>query len=143
MTQERVTEKNLRYMDWNPYLHSVNDDLNIINRCATQSYNLGKWKVKEFAINLQIFYYSREPYIMQPKTIETINKILDQLHNSSFIDDYEKRKPDAIEYEYKAIKTLLQCQRVIVRNLSQSKIIPEIDITIRDKPNPDYEDVAV
>ena len=143
MAEEKDIQRNLRYMDWNPYLHSVNDDLNIINRCATQSYNLGKWKVKEFAINLQIFYYSREPYIMKSKTIEKINNIIDQLHSESFIIDYTERKANAIAYEYKAIKILLECQRVIVRSLSRSKIIPEVDITISDKIDEMYEDVAV
>jgi hypothetical protein len=143
MATEKVTEKSLRYMDWNPYLHSVNDDLNIINRLATESYKLGSWKVKEFAINLQIFYQSREAYIMLPKTLLSITKIIDQFHRSDFIKDYEKRTPRAIEYEYKAIKVLLNCLMLITRSLSQTKIIPEVDITVRDKIDDKYEDVAV
>jgi|SRR6056297_558120 len=136
-------QKNLRYMDWNPYLHSVNDDLNTINSLATDSYKLGKWKVREFAINLQIFYYSREPYINNIKVIDTINKILDQLHDSKFVKDYNERRSSAIDFEYKSIRKLLECQRIIVKSLSQTKIIPEVDITILQKPDEDYEDVAL
>lgn len=130
-------------MDWNPYLHSVNDDLNTINSLATDSYKLGKWKVREFAINLQIFYYSREPYINNIKVIDTINKILDQLHDSKFVKDYNERRSSAIDFEYKSIRKLLECQRIIVKSLSQTKIIPEVDITILQKPDEDYEDVAL
>jgi len=136
-------QKNLRYMDWNPYLHSVNDDLNTINSLATDSYKLGKWKVREFAINLQIFYYSREPYINNINVIDTINKILDQLHDNKFVKDYNERRSSAIDFEYKSIRKLLECQRIIVKSLSQTKIIPEVDITILQKPDEDYEDVAL
>ena len=83
---------NLRYMDWNPYLHSVNDDLNVINALTPFCYDLGKYNVKKLAINLQGLYYSREPFIREPKVIKIINDIIIKFHDPVFLRDYKEER---------------------------------------------------
>ena len=135
---EELINKSLKYMDWNPYLHSVNDDLNVINGLIGKAYELGKGNVKQLAINLQALYYSRQTYIRKPKILITINKIISQFHNPSFMRDYRDGKANANDYEYKCINILLECYSEMVKSLSENKIIPEVDITKMEQIDDDY-----
>lgn len=142
--REYKENTNLRYMDWNPYLHSVNDDLNVINSLIPQCYDLGKGNVKRLAINLQGLYYSRHPFIREKQVIELINKIISKFHEPNFLKDYNEKKPDAIQYELKCINILLnKCYASIVANLSRNKLIPEVEYTKEEEVDPLFKGGAV
>jgi len=135
---------NLRYMDWNPYLHSVNDDLNVINSLIPECYDLGQGNVKRLAINLQGLYYSRHPFINQPKVIEKINEVITKFHDNTFMKDYNEKTPRAMEYELKCLNILLdKCYSKIVAKLSQNKLIPEVEITKEEEIDELYKGMAI
>lgn len=135
---------NLRYMDWNPYLHSVNDDLNVINSLIPQCYELGKGNVKRLAINLQGLYYSRHPFINKPEVIKLINDIIAKFHDNNFMKDYIEKTPKALEYELKCLNILLdRCYSKIVAMLSQNKLIPEVEITKEEEIDELYKGMAI
>ncbi len=135
---------NLRYMDWDPYLHSVNDDLNVINSLIPMCYDLGKGNVKRLAINLQGLYYSRHPYINEPKVIELINKVISKFHDPIFLKDYKESKPDALKYELKCVEILLsECYSVIVAKLSRNKLIPEVEVTKTEELDERFKGAAI
>ncbi|MCJ8328317.1 MAG: hypothetical protein MJK08_14595 [Campylobacterales bacterium] len=137
------TESNLRYMDWNPYLHSVNDDLNVINALIPFCYDLGKGNVKKLAINLQGLYYSRGTYIMDEKILIKIEKVIQQFHIPSFVKDYSEKTPNALNYEYVSIKVLLKCYNEIVLKLSRNKLIPEVEYVEIQELDDLYKGVAL
>lgn len=135
---------NLRYMDWNPYLHSVNDDLNVINSLIPTCYDLGKGNVRRLAINLQGLYYSRHPFIRDDKVINLINNIISKFHDKKFMNDYNEKRPEALEYELRCINILLnKCYAVIVQNLSRNKLIPEVEYTKEEEVDPLYRGAAI
>lgn len=135
---------NLRYMDWNPYLHSVNDDLNVINSLIPSCYDLGNGNVKRLAINLQGLYYSRHPFINQPKVIEKINNIISRFHDNSFLKDYREKTPNSLAFELKCLNILLaECYSPIVKKLSQNKLIPEVEITKEEEIDESYKGMAI
>ncbi len=135
---------NLRYMDWDPYLHSVNDDLNVINSLIPTCYELGKGNVKRLAINLQGLYYSRHPYINEPKVIELINKIIEKFHDPGFLKDYNDGLASALQYELKCINILLSsCYSKIVKKLSMNKLIPEVEIVKTEELDDLFKGIAI
>jgi hypothetical protein len=140
---ETQINSSLKYMDWNPYLHSVNDDLNVITALIPYCYDLGKHNVKKLAIHLQALYYSREAFIRRPETLKRINEVVGQMHNPNFQKDYADLKDTAVQYEYKCIKELLDCYSDIVRAFSKHNLIPEVQFTEVEKGDPMYEGVAV
>lgn len=137
------TESNLRYMDWNPYLHSVNDDLNVINAIIPDCYDLGKGHVKRLAINLQGLYYSRGTYIRDEKILARIEKVISQLHNPQFVKDYKEKTTNALSYEYNSIKVLLRCYNEIVLKLSRNKLIPEVEYVEVEEVDELYKGMAL
>lgn len=135
---------NLKYMDWDPYLHSVNDDLNVINSIIPQCYELGKGNVKRLAINLQALYYSRHPYINDENVINLINNVIEKFHEKQFLKDYYEHRPEALQYELKCINLLLsRCYSVIVSKLSRNKLIPEVEVTKVEQVDERYKGAAV
>jgi len=116
----------LKHKDWNPYLHSVNDDLNIISSLFPDCYDLGKGYTKRAAINLQVFYMSRQTFIRLPKVIEKINKIVEQFHSPQFIKDYKDNNATALQFELKSIGILLECLSEITNRLSENELIPVV-----------------
>lgn len=143
MAQNPNYESNLRYMDWNPYLHSVNDDLNIINALIPLCYDLGKGNVKKLAINLQGLYYSRGMYINDPAILDRIEKVIAQLHKPEFVKDYNEKRQGALNYEYNSIRVLLKCYKEISLALSRNKLIPEVEYNKVEQIDEDYEGIAI
>jgi hypothetical protein len=141
MSQDIVSD--LKYKDWIPYIHSVNEDLNIINASLAKCYDLGKGYTKNAAINLQIFYMARETYIKLPEVIKKINHIVEQFHNPQFIKDYSAKKPSALAFEFQAIQTLLYCLSKITERLSENTLIPEVEYKKKKQIDEDLKGVAI
>ena len=116
----------LKHKDWNPYLYSVNDDLNILNSLMPRCYDLGKWYTKDAAINLQTFYMSRATFIRLPNVIKKINNIVRQFHDPIFIKDYTEKTSNALTFELDAINILFICLSQITERLSENEIIPVV-----------------
>ena len=116
----------LKHKDWNPYLHSVNDDLNILNTLLPDCYDLGKGNTRRAAINLQVFYRSRETFIRLPNVIKKIDKIVAQFHSPHFVKDYHEKKAEALQWELECISVLLDCLSQITARLSENTLIPEV-----------------
>lgn len=143
MAVEYKESSNLRYMDWNPYLHSVNNDLNVVNSLIPKCYELGKNNVRNLAINLQALYYSRRPFILNDRVINKINSIINKLHDPAFVKDYKEKKESALSFEYKCIHILLnECYVVIVDRLSKNKLIPEVEYTREEEIDERFKGMA-
>lgn len=136
-------ESELKHKDWNPYLYSVNDDLNILNALMPQCYDLGKGYTKTAAINLQVFYMARETFIRLPQVINTINKIVAAFHEPSFIKDYARRESSALQFELECIPKLLNCLSQINSRLSDNELIPVVKYRKKKYLDPDFEGAAI
>lgn len=138
-----IESRELEFKEWGDFLKSTNDDLNELNMLAKNAHNFGSSEINKFVIALKVFISSKSPYIYDKKVIKNVDEICDALFSMDFIADLAEKNKRAIAYQYKALKVLLKSYEVIVRCLSESKVIPIIIVTKEEEMDAMYYGASV
>ena len=136
-------ESGLEFKEWVDFLHSCNDDLNILNEMARKSFDLGSDNISNFCVSLRVFLSSKKPYIYDQTILDKVQKIQDTLFSNEFRKSLDERKTHALKYQYEALNSLLIQYEKIVKCLSSNGIIPTVTTRIEEKPDEDYLGASV
>lgn len=136
--------RELEFREWVDYLKSANESLDELNVLSRKAYNTGNVEdLRNFCIALKVYIHSRSPYIHDKTIKKKVNTVADAIFSKAFVKDISQSKPNAIEYQYKALASLLEYYERVVICLSQNKIIPEITIREEDRVDEDAEGASV